>query len=166
MSIRGDIKGDREIIADLRRFDEAARGEIVKGVGRIALRLMTRVKGQKLSGQVLNVRTGRLRRSITQRVESSADQISGIVGTNVEYAAIQEFGFKGPVSVKQHLRQIKQVFGRDLKAPVFASVGAHARNVDLPARSFLRTALADLNNSGVIETEISTAIARAAGRAK
>lgn len=161
MSINGNIKGDREVIADLRRFDGAARGEIVKGIGRIALKLMTRVKAQKLSGQVLNVRTGRLRRSVTQRVESGAAQISGIVGTNVEYAPIHEYGFKGSVSVKQHLRQIKQAFGRDLKAPVFASVSAHARNVNLPARSFLRSALADMSSSGAIDSEINAALARA-----
>lgn len=166
MSVRGEIKGDRDVIADLRRFDAAARGEIQKGIGRIALKLMTRVKAQKLTGQVLNVRTGRLRRSITQRVESSADEISGIVGTNVDYAAIHEYGFKGAVSVKQHLRLVKQAFGRPLKSPVWATVHAHSKNVNLPERSFLRSALADLKASGAIEAEIDAAIARAIGGAR
>lgn len=159
--IRGEVTGDREVVLGLQRVEEAARGEIRAGIGRITLKLLTQVKSLKLSGQALNVRTGRLRRSITQRIEDSGPDISGIVGTNVEYAAIHEFGFKGNVSVKQHLRQVKQVFGRKLKSPVQALVGAHTRNVDLPARSFLRTALAELNDSGVIETEINAAIARA-----
>lgn len=161
MSIRGEIKGDREVIADLRRFDAAARGEIQKGIGRIALKLMIRVKAQKLTGQVLNVRTGRLRRSITQRIEASASEISGIVGTNVDYAAIHEYGFKGAVSVKQHLRLVKQAFGRPLKSPVWATVGAHSKNVSMPERSFLRSALADLKGSGAIKAEIDAAITRA-----
>lgn len=161
MTIRGEIKGDREVVADLRRFDAAARGEIQKGIGRITLKLLTRVKAQKLSGQALNVRTGRLRRSITQRIDASASEISGIVGTNVEYGAIHEYGFKGAVSVKQHLRLVKQAFGRPLKSPVWATVGAHSKNVSLPERSFLRSALADLKGSGVIEAEIDAAIARA-----
>lgn len=163
MSITGEIKGDREVVTALGRFDAAARGEIQKGVGRLALKLLNRVKAQKLSGQVLNVRTGRLRRSITQRVESSADEISGIVGTNVGYAAIHEYGFKGSVTVKQHLRQITQAFGRPLKSPVTATVRAHGKNVSLPARSFLRSALADMKNAGVIKAEIDDAIARAIG---
>lgn len=163
MSITGEVKGDREVIADLRRFNAAARGEIQKGIGRIVLKLLTRVKAQKLSGQALNVRTGRLRRSITQRVESSAEEISGIVGTNVDYAAVHEYGFKGVVTIKQHLRLVKQAFGRPLKFPVWATVGTHSKNVNLPERSFLRSALADMKNSGVIETEIDAAIARAIG---
>ncbi len=36
--------------------------------------------------------TGRLRNSITHRLETETGQIIGIVGTNVEYASFQEFG--------------------------------------------------------------------------
>lgn len=161
MNVRGEIKGDREVVADLRRFDAAARGEIQKGIGRIALKLLTRVKAQKLTGQALNVRTGRLRRSITQRIEASADEISGIVGTNVDYAPVHEYGFKGTVSVKQHLRLVKEAFGRPLKSPVWSTVRAHSANVNMPERSFLRSALADLKGSGAIEAEMNTAIAHA-----
>lgn len=161
MSITGEIKGDREVVANLRRFDAAARGEIQKGIGRITIKLLTRVKAQKLSGQALNVRTGRLRRSITQRIESSADEISGIVGTNVDYAAIHEYGFKGAVTVKQHLRLVKEAFGRPLKSPVWSTVSTHTKNVSLPERSFLRSALADMKNTGAIEAEIDASIARA-----
>lgn len=161
MSITGEVKGDREVVADLRRFDAAARGEIQKGIGRITLKLLTRVKAQKLSGQALNVRTGRLRRSITQRIESGAEEISGIVGTNVDYAAAHEYGFKGAVTVKQHLRLVKQAFGRPLKSPVWSTVSTHTKNVSLPERSFLRSALADMKNTGVIEAEIDASIARA-----
>lgn len=161
MRITGEVRGDREVVADLHRFDAAARGEIQKGIGRITLKLLTRVKAQKLSGQALNVRTGRLRRSITQRIEASANEISGIVGTNVDYAAAHEYGFKGAVSVKQHLRLVKQAFGRSLKSPVWSTVGAHTKNVSLPERSFLRSALADMKNSGAIEAEIDASLARA-----
>ncbi|MEQ1663176.1 MAG: HK97 gp10 family phage protein [Thiobacillus sp.] len=178
MSITGEIKGDREVVADLRRFDAAARGEIQKGIGRITLKLLTRVKAQKLSGQALNVRTGRLRRSITQRIESGAEEISGIVGTNVDYAAAHEYGFKGAVTVKQHLRKLRtaskfalrKVGGKDIGVYEkkqgkltggIATVKSHTRNINLPERSFLRSALADLKASGVIETEIDKAIARA-----
>lgn len=161
MSITGEVKGDREVVADLRRFDAAARGEIQKGIGRITLKLLVRVKAQKLSGQALNVRTGRLRRSITQRIENNAEEISGIVGTNVDYAAAHEYGFKGAVTVKQHLRLVKQAFGRPLKSPVWSTVNTHTKNVSLPERSFLRSALADMKNAGIIEAEIDASIARA-----
>jgi HK97 gp10 family phage protein len=38
------------------------------------------------------VDTGRLRSSITNRLEIEEGQLVGIIGTNVEYAAYQEFG--------------------------------------------------------------------------
>ncbi len=149
--IKGSVTGDREVVADLRRFDAAARGEIQKGIGRIALKLLTRVK-QKLSGEVLNVRTGRLRRSITQRVESSADEISGIVGTNVFYGKFHEYG----QSIKDDLKKHRDGFKSGLTAskPAVSPDG-------LPPRSFLRSALAELKKEGVIDAEIDAAVARA-----
>ena len=79
------------------------------GIGRAVLRVQRRVK-EKLSGEVLNVRTGRLRRSIVERVESSGSVVTGIVGTNVEYAAPHEYGFIGVVTVKESLRVSKLTF--------------------------------------------------------
>ena len=47
--------------------------------------------------------------------------------------------------MKAHLRTIKEAFGKPLKAgTIQVSVTAHTRQVNYPARSFLRTALADL----------------------
>lgn len=183
MNIIGELKGDEETINWLRSFDAGARGEIQQGIGRIALKLLVKVKSMKLSGQALNVRTGKLRRSINLRIEDNGPEISGIVGTNVEYAAIHEFGFKGEVSVKAHLRMLRTASKFSLRKVKGQSIGvyrktrgkltggvatvkAHIREVNLPERSFLRTALAELKNSGVIELEIDKSIARALGKVK
>jgi len=154
--IETSVTGAREVVADLRRFDAAARGEIQKGIGRIVLKLLVKVKQEKLSGpgqdQVLNVVTGRLRRSITQRIEAGAGEINGIVGTNVEYAKFHEFG----QSIKADLKKRRQGFKAGLNA------GKPSLNADdLPPRSFLRSALAELKKEGAIDTEIDAAIARA-----
>lgn len=142
--IRGMIVGDRETIAKLGKAKERARDAVRKSVVRLTLELLRKVKAEKLSGQVLNVQTGRLRRSITQRVTEQGSTITGIVGTNVEYARTHELGFKGPVSVKAHLREIKKAWGKPLKAAKKIQVKPHTRQVELPARSFLRSALADM----------------------
>lgn len=49
---------------------------------------------QKLSGEVLNVQTGALRRSINSKVEDSGAQITAIVyqSGDVKYGKIHEFG--------------------------------------------------------------------------
>lgn len=117
------------------------REEMVTATKRFLLKLTKRVK-EKLSGQVLNVRTGRLRRSIHMEVNESVTSVVGTVGTNVIYARPHEYG--GPVTVKEHLRTVKQAWGRPLKEPKQVTVRSHVKN--LPERSFLRSSLLELKD--------------------
>ena len=113
----------------------------------------------RLSGQVLNVRTGNLRRSIHQQVTSSGGLVVGEVNTNVRYGVAHEYGFTGTVNVKASMRQIRQAFGRPLKSPRYVQIRAHSRNVKLPERSFLRSALRDMKPG--IEADLQKSIERA-----
>lgn len=62
----------------------------------------------------------------------------GVFG--VPYAAIHEFGFQGPITVKSHVRVITQAFGRPIEStPVL--VGQHQRNINVRARPYLRPAV-------------------------
>lgn len=137
--------GDRELVARLQAMPVKVQGSLLRAVTALSLQIQDYVKQSKLSGQVLKRRTHNLADNIHQRVEAGETAVTGIVGTNVPYAAFHEFGFSGTESVKGHLRTIKQAFGKPLKEgskEIF--VGAHSRQVNYPARSFLRTALADL----------------------
>lgn len=117
-------------------------GRLVRVMERLTIEVQSHVKQDKLSGQVLKNRTGTLRRSINRRVESTPTSVQGIVGTNVKYAKVHEFGFKGTVSVREHLRFITQAWGRPISTTE-VTVRAHQRKVVLPVRSFLRSALKD-----------------------
>ena len=64
-------------LVTMRRGCELLRGYIVK---------------KKLSGQVLKVRTNRLRSSIQTEVTQQKDMTVGKVGTNVKYGRIHELG--------------------------------------------------------------------------
>lgn len=158
MTISATIFGDKEVVAGFEKLPELLRAELRKSVGRAALMVERETKQFKLSGQVLNVKTGRLRRSINTRLSETADSVTGTVGTNVEYAKIHEYGFKGTVNVRAHLRQARETGrmqlvnspGKKMKVWKRArgaktgqpfNVRAHTRRVDLPERSFLRTAL-------------------------
>jgi len=46
----------------------------------------------KLSGQVLNVQTGRLWRSINYEIEQTPTKLRGVIGSKVKYAPVHEFG--------------------------------------------------------------------------
>lgn len=137
--IGGDI-----LAAVFKAYAADVQDAVIKSVGRSALRLQREVKQNRLSGQVLRVRTGNLRRSIHQRVNVSGNVVSGEVNTNVRYGIAHEYGFTGNVNVKASLRQVKQAFGKPLKSPRYVHVRAHTRDVKLPERSFLRSALRDL----------------------
>lgn len=142
--IRGYIIGDAEVAKRLHAVPERVRGALRDTVGRLVLKLQRRVMQDKLSGQVLKVRTGTLRRSIDQRVEVTDGGVVGLVSTNVKYGRALEYGSTQPVTVKQHLRTVKQAWGRPLAAPVTATVKAHQRMQRVPERSFLRSALRDM----------------------
>lgn len=155
-----ELIGDAEVVRKLASIPPRMREELKAGIGRLALKLQRNVVRDKLSGQVLKVRTGRLRRSITNTVIDEGSSVSGIVSTPVVYAPIHEYGFHGTQSVRESLRTIKQAFGRSI-APKQITVRAHDRRVNLPERSFLRSALRDLEASGTIREEIDADIKRA-----
>lgn len=152
--IGGDV-----LAAVLRSYGGKVQTAIVQSIGRSALRLQSEVMDNRLSGQVLNIRTGNLHRSIHQQVTSSGGLVVGEVNTNVRYGVAHEYGFAGTVNVKASMRQIRQAFGRPLKSPRYVQIRAHTRNVKLPERSFLRSALRDMKPD--IEADLQKSIERA-----
>lgn len=122
--------------------------DLKREITRISIDVSGHIKDKKLSGQVLKVQTGRLRRSINYRITETDTGIDAKVGTNVEYARVHEFGFKGTVNVKAHMRQAKKAY----------AVRAHTRRVNLPERSFMRSTMTDMRG------EIDQRIARVVGQ--
>lgn len=160
--ITGTVTGDKEVSRRLRALPDGIRSRVVDSIGRLTLRLQRKVMQEKLTGQVLKVRTGTLRRSIDQRLLTDSNAVTGVVSTNVKYGKAHEYGSSGPVTVKEHLRLVKQAFGKTLKYPVWATVKAHSMNQNLPERSFLRSALADMRPD--IMAELDRAIAEGVAR--
>lgn len=158
-TITGQVTGDTAVIKRLQGLDARARVGLIKGLGRVALRLQAKIQTEKLTGQVLKVRTGTLRRSIAQ-VVIDGDTPTAVVSTNVKYARFHEFGFDGPMTVKAHLRRIRLAFGRPI-AEKQVQVQTHTRQVKRDPRPFMRTALQELDAAGVIDSEISTQIRKA-----
>lgn len=137
------LVGDRELMAKLEAMPQRVHDALLKKVTLLALQLEAKVK-QKLSGDVLNVRSGALRRSIFEAV---ADQLSSVIGKvassgDVKYAGIHEFG--GTIPAHEVLPDKakalafivggKQVFARRVQIP----------DVQMPERSYLRSALAEM----------------------
>lgn len=147
--IKGFVIGDAQTVAKLQSLFPKQRAALRRVIQKLSFDLSAKVKSQKLSGQVLRVRTGTLRRSVHARLEDNALSIYGIVGTNKEYAAVHEYG--GTFTISQHLRLVKQAFGRQLRFPVWASVKQYSATY--PERSFLRSALREMRQRSKQEME-------------
>jgi HK97 gp10 family phage protein len=151
--ITATILGQEALIADIQQIPARAIPEIQKTTEMLAIKLSAYVQKNKLSGQVLRNRTGTLRRSINYKVSESGGEFTAIVGTNKEYAHIHEYGFQGQVTVKEHMRMMKTAFGKTVKNPRKITVRAHSMHMNMPARSFLRTALAEFEPTIIREYE-------------
>ncbi|MDO4693671.1 MAG: HK97 gp10 family phage protein [Eikenella sp.] len=158
--MRLELIGDDHIRAALLAYGRNIERELDSSMAFIVLRLQKHIRTHKLLGQVLNRRTGNLRANIIRRVEKTDGQTVGIVGIGkgAPYGKLHEYGYSGTQTVAAHIRTQKTAWGKRLKTPVQVRVSAHTRRVNLPERSFMRTALADM--APLIEAELTAAVKR------
>ena len=93
-------------------------------------------------------------------MEEDKDWIEGTVGAGgalVPYAFAHEFGLKGALAIKAHLRMIKKVFGQPI-TPRQIMIKAHSRKVDMKERRFMRDSLDEV--AKIVPKNIDAAIER------
>ena len=170
--IAAELVGAERVLSFMERLPEQSKDSMKRAILRLAVMLQNYVKDSELTGQALHVRTGRLRRSITAKATEEGTTYAGIVGTNVVYARINEFGgqtrpheirpvrarallfarggFIGPM---ESMRTQGGRYAKGKKAAISRAIGdgsmQFARVVrhpgsKIPERSFLRSALAAL----------------------
>ena len=135
------IIGADRVIAKLQRVYPAMLQRLSITVAACGQDLAGYIKSNKLHGQVLHQRTGKLVGSIrAQPAQVSSDSVISRVGSyNCEYAAIHEYGGK----TSPH-----DIYPRNKKALYWAGAAypvkvVHHPGSQFPERSFLRSALAD-----------------------
>lgn len=159
--VKIDVRGWQSLATEIGNLAPRLNEDLTTTVTEQTLELQRHVVEDKLSGQVLHVRSGNLRRSITAKVEGGDGSIRGIVGTNLVYAAIHEFG--GTV----HVPAMRPIHAKALHwigeggEDVFA-MSTRPHTVNIPERSYLRSALADLRPA--ILAALRRAIQKAFGR--
>lgn len=158
-TITTKVEGSARVISRLSDKRNASVVAIERVVKSSAIGLMAYVKQNKLSGQVLRVRTGTLRRSITSRTEVVGNEIRGYVGTNLKYARVHEYGFKGGVPVRAHQRMMTVAFGKRVKNPRKIDVRAHSVKVNIPKRPFMAPSV--LENKDKITNDIRKVLVEA-----
>lgn len=155
-----EVVGTNAVIARMDRMPPAVHATLLVTIQRLALKLQAHVQRDKLQGQVLNHRTGRLSRSIQQRIESGLEFVLGYVFSagDVKYARRHELGYDGEEVVKEHTRTM--LFGKTVDPFLVPSFTRHAHT---PERSFLRSSLRDM--AVEIERDMKRAVVRGLNQA-
>ncbi len=151
--IRLEWDGMNKMMGRMSALPDRVHAALLRKVTVLALKMEARIK-RKLSGEVLNVKTGDLRRSIHHEVENTPNAIYGIVYStggrdkNPPYAAIHEFG--GTI---QHPGGTPYfVSKRDGRAMFVSKSAAVSRYlpvtrphlIKIPERSYMRSTLRDM----------------------
>lgn len=153
---------ERSVNTDINfnQMNDRVKAEIRRTVNALTLKLQRIIQEDMLTGQRLKVQSGRLRGSVSSKVEESADTIVGTVGaggTLVPYARVHEFGLKGALAIKSHLRMVSKVFGKPV-TPRQVMIKAHTRHVNFPERRFMRDSLDQV--AKIVPKNIDAAIER------
>ncbi|MCX6022999.1 MAG: HK97 gp10 family phage protein [Chloroflexi bacterium] len=152
------ITGDTALIANLARLSDEMRGAAIERAV-VAGALLVR----NAAVQRARVKTGNLRRSIhVGEPWRSGDTVSVEVGTDLEYAAIHEYG--GVVTPKNGkvlawvTRGKRPTSAAGWKKARKEGRVAFAKKVHIPARPYLRPALDE--NVAEVQEEIAKALAK------
>jgi phage gpG-like protein len=149
-----ELVGDRECAARLDAMPGRVKDGLARAVARLGLELQRKVQAEKLTGQVLKVRTGSLRSSINTQFVEGVDQIAASVGTNIRYARLHEYDVGHPwlIAAKSAKALRFEIGGRVI-------FRRSVRHPPLPERSFLGSALREMQPT--IEAGLREAVAQA-----
>jgi phage gpG-like protein len=152
-----------QLIAGLESMPTQVVAAIETKMQSITINLQRTVITEKLHGQVLKQRSGKLARSIQQESHTEGETVIGTVFSagDVKYARIHEYGGKTPPHdiVPDKGGALAFMMGGKM---VFARVVHHPGSV-MPERSFLRSSLAE--QAEEITTGLKEAALRAAQKA-
>ena len=134
---------DKQSLENVKKFPERFTKGLLSGFRKAMYMLEAETKkGFGQSGN-LKVRTGRLRNSIKTEIDVNNNGLEGIIGTNVIYAPVHEFGAR----IRPVRASILRFEERGIK---------FAKEVNIPSRPFLKPVI-DANKSkieGIIQKEI------------
>lgn len=144
------VVGDRAVQSRFDKMDSLLHAALLKKISFLSEKLKLYIKTDKLSGQVLNRRTGALVNSIQAVTTDSPDMIQGTVFSagNVKYAGIHEYGgvIKHPGGTAyMPITGKGVVFVSNAKAEILRlTKRTKAHDIPMPMRSFMRSGLADM----------------------
>lgn len=156
--ITARLVGEDAVLAWLRDAPDAMASGVARAITQLGIDLQRTIQEDELSGQILAVRSGALRSSIDLHIDEDSEEIAVTVFSDSQYASAHEYGFASTVNVRASLRRITEAFGRPISEKT-VNVRAYRRRMELPERSFLRSALEDMEPA--IRDKVEAALSEA-----
>lgn len=156
--ITARLVGDNTVLEWLRAAPDAIASGIARAITQLGIELQRNIQEDELSGQILTARSGSLRSSINLQIDEDNGNVSATVFSDSKYAYVHEYGFAGTVNVRASLRRITEAFGHPMSEKTI-NVRAYGRRMELPKRSFLRSALEDMDPA--VRDEVEAAVRQA-----
>lgn len=166
VKISYSMQGDTAVVISFDRKAKNAFSFVRAAINALRLKDEALVK-KKLTNDVLHVRTGALRRSIFSKIsDDGSSKVTGTIGSSgdVKYAGIHEFGgvIHHPGGTAYMMVDGAPRFVRNATAasnPRHVLGRTRAHNITMPERSFLRSALREMEPE--INRKLNEAVARA-----
>ena len=160
------LTGDRDLVLKLHKMPVVVAATLSVTIKSLSLRLQAHIQRNKLSGQVLKVVTGALRRSVhATPVVHTGNVVRGGVSSSgdVKYAGIHEFGGRTKAHVIEPRKGKALAWMGKNGEMAFAKIVHHPGSV-MPERSFMRSSLREM--SSVISLEMKRSVVRGLLKAK
>ncbi|SEJ55983.1 hypothetical protein [Frateuria terrea] len=147
------ITGDTALVTKLEETTGKIKAAAKTSLDMWATELAGYIKMSKLSGDPLHRRSGKLSSSVYPDKRETADTISGgaRAGLDVPYPKAHEYGMQRNVVVSAFHRMQTMAWGKPMANPREVLVNQHSSYVNLPERSYMRSALREQAPEGIAE---------------
>ena len=158
--ITARLVGDDAALAWLRTTPDLAASGLARAITALGIELQRKIQEYQLTNQTPVARSGSLKLGTSLQIDQSDDRIAATVSSDSEYSDAHKSGFAGAVDVPGNLRRLTRAF-RPIPRKVI-NMRSHRRRIDVPERSFLHSALEDMDTA--IRDEVEAALREALTR--
>jgi hypothetical protein len=158
--ITARLVGDDAVLAWLRAAPDLVASGLARAITTLGIELQRKIQENELTGQTFATRSGSLEASNSLQIDQSDDRIAATFSSGGDYTHAHEYGF-GAADVGANLRRITKAFRRPIPRKTI-SLRSYRHRIDVPERSFLHSALEDMDP--VIRDEVEAALREALTR--
>jgi hypothetical protein len=152
--ITARLVGDDAVLAWLRVTPDVAATGLARAISKLGIDLQRKIQEDEFSGQILAT-------NIDLQIDGSGDGITATVSSASNYARTRGSFSVSTTDVRASLRRVKEAVRRPISEKRF-NARPRRRRIELPERSFLRSALDEMDPA--IRDEVEAALHEALTR--